>query len=200
MIWPCSISTVLVGEAPMFRAPGFDHKNNYSTGILTEVGLSCRRAIEEGKNAAPKGQGCNYIRAASASRFRVLCSGTGHLGARKAQAPPARVERTRLCRCPSRVAGSQSPHDRRRRRLHKRVQRVCHHGPGQHGETRPRRDQGIVYANDRQVKHLQVEWCDIAGSYIVRFMSLVVATGLSAGREFLWVRVSANAPRRDLIR
>jgi hypothetical protein len=60
--------------------------------------------------------------------------------------------------------------------------------------------QGIVYGNDRQVKHLRVEWCDITGSYIVRFMSLVVATGLSAGREFLWVRVSSNAPRRDLIR
>lgn len=60
--------------------------------------------------------------------------------------------------------------------------------------------QNIVYKNDSQVKHLAVEWCDIEGSYVVRYMSPVVAMALSAGKEFLWVRVSPNAPRRDLVR
>lgn len=60
--------------------------------------------------------------------------------------------------------------------------------------------QGIVYGNDRQVQRVQAEWCDIEGSYIVRFMSSVVAASLSAGKEFLWVRVSSNAPRKDLSR
>ena len=60
--------------------------------------------------------------------------------------------------------------------------------------------QGIVYTNDKQVKNLHVEWCDIEGSYIVRFMSPIVAAALSVGKEFLWVRVSPNAPRQDLTR
>jgi crossover junction endodeoxyribonuclease RusA len=60
--------------------------------------------------------------------------------------------------------------------------------------------QVIVYKNDRQVKNLHVDWRDIEGSYVVRFMSPVVATALSAGYEFLWVRISSNVPRRDLTR
>ena len=60
--------------------------------------------------------------------------------------------------------------------------------------------QGLVYGNDRQVKALRVEWCDIDGAYVVRRMSPVVAAALSAGHEFLWVRVSVHAPREDLIR
>jgi crossover junction endodeoxyribonuclease RusA len=60
--------------------------------------------------------------------------------------------------------------------------------------------QGIVYNNDRQVKNLHIDWRDIEGSYTVRFMSPVVAQALSAGEEFLWVRVSPNVPRKDLIR
>jgi hypothetical protein len=60
--------------------------------------------------------------------------------------------------------------------------------------------QGIVYKNDRQVKNLHVDWRDIEGSYVVRFMSPVVATALSAGYEFLWVRISPNVPRKDLTR
>jgi putative PIN family toxin of toxin-antitoxin system len=60
--------------------------------------------------------------------------------------------------------------------------------------------EGIVYTNDKQVKNLHAEWCDIEGSYIVRFMSPIVAAALSAGKEFLWVRVSPNAPRQDLTR
>jgi hypothetical protein len=58
--------------------------------------------------------------------------------------------------------------------------------------------QGIAYANDSQVARLYVEWCDINGSYRVRFMSPVVATALSIGKEFLWVRVSSHVPRRGL--
>lgn len=60
--------------------------------------------------------------------------------------------------------------------------------------------QGVVYDNDRQVKHVHVEWCDIGGSYVVRHMSPVVALALSVGKEFLWVRVSAHTPRKDLTR
>jgi hypothetical protein len=59
--------------------------------------------------------------------------------------------------------------------------------------------QGVVYINDLQVKKVQVEWCDIMGSYIVRYMSPVVAAALSAGAPFLWVRVSPHAPRKDLV-
>ena len=60
--------------------------------------------------------------------------------------------------------------------------------------------QNVVYGNDRQVKNLHVEWCDIGGSYMVRYMSPVVAAALSVGREFIWVRVVAHARRRDLLR
>ena len=49
--------------------------------------------------------------------------------------------------------------------------------------------QGVVYGNDRQVKNLRVEWCDIDGAYVVRHMSPIVAAALSDGEEFLWVRV-----------
>ena len=45
--------------------------------------------------------------------------------------------------------------------------------------------QGVVYGDDRQAKHVHIEWCDIGGSYVVRHMSPVVALALSAGREFL---------------
>ena len=60
--------------------------------------------------------------------------------------------------------------------------------------------QGVVYENDKQVKTLHVDWCDIDGAYVVRHMSPVAAAALSAGHEFLWVRVSAHAPRKELIR
>ena len=60
--------------------------------------------------------------------------------------------------------------------------------------------QGVVYGNDRQVKNLRVEWCDIDGAYVVRHMSPIVAAALSVGEEFLWVRVSAHVPRKDLLR
>lgn len=58
--------------------------------------------------------------------------------------------------------------------------------------------QQVAYLNDKQVKAVHVEWCDIGGSYIVRYMSPVVAAALSVGREFLWVRVSVHVPRKDL--
>jgi crossover junction endodeoxyribonuclease RusA len=60
--------------------------------------------------------------------------------------------------------------------------------------------QGIAYENDSQVKGLHVEWCDIEGSYVVRFMSPILAKALTIGREFLWVRVSRHVPRQDMIR
>jgi crossover junction endodeoxyribonuclease RusA len=60
--------------------------------------------------------------------------------------------------------------------------------------------QKVVYENDRQVKRLHVEWCDIEGSYVVRFMSPIVAGALSVGKEFLWVRVFPHAQREDLVR
>lgn len=60
--------------------------------------------------------------------------------------------------------------------------------------------QGVAYENDRQVKNVHVEWCDIEGSYVVRRMSPIVAAALSVGEEFLWVRVSVHVPRRELIR
>jgi crossover junction endodeoxyribonuclease RusA len=60
--------------------------------------------------------------------------------------------------------------------------------------------QGVLYLNDRQVKRLSVEWCDLNGSYIVRYMSPVVAAALSTGAEFLWVRILAFEPRRGLTR
>lgn len=60
--------------------------------------------------------------------------------------------------------------------------------------------QGIAYENDRQIKRLKVEWCDIDGRYVVRHMSPVVAGALSLGREFIWVRVMLHVPRTDLLR
>ncbi len=45
--------------------------------------------------------------------------------------------------------------------------------------------EGILYANDRQVTRIKVEWCDIDGRYRVRHMSTIVAAALSAGREFI---------------
>lgn len=60
--------------------------------------------------------------------------------------------------------------------------------------------QRVVYENDKQIKHLHIEWCDIEGAYVVRHMSPIVAAALSAGHEFLWVRVHAHVPRKDLLR
>ena len=60
--------------------------------------------------------------------------------------------------------------------------------------------QGVAYANDRQVKSVHIEWCDIGGAYVVRYMSPVVAAALSAGKEFIWVRVMAHVPREGLVR
>lgn len=59
--------------------------------------------------------------------------------------------------------------------------------------------QGIVYKNDRQVTSLNVDWRDLNGRFIVRYMSPVVAASLSEGHEFVWVRVSPGAAREDLI-
>ena len=47
--------------------------------------------------------------------------------------------------------------------------------------------QGLVYADDRQVKRLHVEWCDINGAYRVRVMSPLVATALCRGLDFVWI-------------
>jgi hypothetical protein len=60
--------------------------------------------------------------------------------------------------------------------------------------------QGIAYNDDRQIKALHVDWRDINGYYIVRFMSPIVAAALSAGYEFLWVRIWINIPSTDLTR
>jgi crossover junction endodeoxyribonuclease RusA len=60
--------------------------------------------------------------------------------------------------------------------------------------------QGVAYINDRQVKALHVDRCDIEGSYVVRYMSPVLAAALSEGDEFLWVRVSPFVPRSRLPR
>ncbi len=35
--------------------------------------------------------------------------------------------------------------------------------------------QGVVYENDKQIKNLHIEWCDIEGAYVVRHMSPIVA-------------------------
>ncbi len=58
--------------------------------------------------------------------------------------------------------------------------------------------QGVTYLNDSQVRRLSVEWCDINGSYTVRFMSPRLANALSVGAEFLWVRVTTFEPREGL--
>ena len=60
--------------------------------------------------------------------------------------------------------------------------------------------QEVVYENDKQIKHVHIEWCDIGGSYVVRYMSPIVAAALSVGKEFPWVRVSDHLPRTDLAR
>lgn len=59
---------------------------------------------------------------------------------------------------------------------------------------------GFAYANDRQVKGVHIELCDIGGAYVVRYMSPVVAAALSAGKEFAWVRVTAHVPRKVPVR
>lgn len=60
--------------------------------------------------------------------------------------------------------------------------------------------QGVAYENDKQVKGVHIEWCNIGGAYVVRYMSPVVATALSVGKEFIWVRVTTHVPRTDLVR
>lgn len=59
--------------------------------------------------------------------------------------------------------------------------------------------QGVVYENDRQVRRLNVEWCDIDGSYSVRYMSPILAGALCDGQEFIWIRIWFHQPRKDLI-
>ena len=58
--------------------------------------------------------------------------------------------------------------------------------------------QEIVYENDRQVMRVDVEWADIDGSFTVRYMSPSVALALSAGDEFIWIRVWPHSARKDL--
>lgn len=60
--------------------------------------------------------------------------------------------------------------------------------------------QGIIYANDRQVRDLRVDRRDLGGRFIVRYMSPVVAASLIAGEEFLWIRISPYVPNEDLVR
>ena len=49
--------------------------------------------------------------------------------------------------------------------------------------------QGIVFIDDRQVLRLESDWCDINGQYRVRYISMAVATALSVGRRFVWIRI-----------
>ncbi len=58
--------------------------------------------------------------------------------------------------------------------------------------------QGILFENDRQILRLHVEWRDINGRYIVRHMSPVVAAALSAGHEFIWIRLFRHVPNETL--
>jgi crossover junction endodeoxyribonuclease RusA len=60
--------------------------------------------------------------------------------------------------------------------------------------------EGIVYANDRQIKRLHVDWRAIDGRFVVRYMSPVVAASFSIGEEFLWVRVSPYVASEELVR
>ena len=54
--------------------------------------------------------------------------------------------------------------------------------------------QGILYEDDRQVAGLHVEWYDLDGIYRIRFIPLMVASSLSRGAPFVWVRVLRHRP------
>lgn len=60
--------------------------------------------------------------------------------------------------------------------------------------------QGILFEDDGQVSGLHVEWCNIEGSYKVRYMPLVVAAALSEGSPFVLVRIFRHRPRLALDR
>lgn len=55
--------------------------------------------------------------------------------------------------------------------------------------------QGVVFANDRQLRRILVEWCDIEGPYRIRHMSPVVAAAFVRGDEFVWIRLFPHQPR-----
>ena len=60
--------------------------------------------------------------------------------------------------------------------------------------------QGILYEDDRQVAGLHVEWYDLDGIYRIRFIPLMVASSLSRGAPFVWVRVLRHRPSVTLRR
>lgn len=60
--------------------------------------------------------------------------------------------------------------------------------------------QGIVYANDRQVWRVAVNWEPIAGTFQALHMSPLVAHAFSRGDDFVWIRVDTHAANPELTR
>ncbi len=58
--------------------------------------------------------------------------------------------------------------------------------------------QSIVYMNDRQVKDSTSNWRNINGAFIIRFVSLPLASAFSVGQEFLHVRVWTSPEIEEL--
>lgn len=58
--------------------------------------------------------------------------------------------------------------------------------------------QSIVYMNDKQVKDSTSNWRNINGAFVIRFVSLPLASAFSVGQEFLHVRVWISSEVEEL--
>lgn len=58
--------------------------------------------------------------------------------------------------------------------------------------------QGVVYANDRQIRDVVVNRRDINGSYRVRFMSPRLAAAFCNGSQFIHIRLWKSPDQEDL--
>lgn len=58
--------------------------------------------------------------------------------------------------------------------------------------------QSIAYLNDKQVKDSTSNWRNINGAFVIRFVSLPLASAFSRGQEFLHIRMWKSPEQEEL--
>jgi len=58
--------------------------------------------------------------------------------------------------------------------------------------------QFVAFKNDKQVKDSTSNWRNINGAFVIRFVSLPLASAFSVGQEFLHVRLWTSPDKEDL--
>lgn len=58
--------------------------------------------------------------------------------------------------------------------------------------------QSMAYVNDMQVKDSTSNWRNINGAFVIRFVSLSLASAFSRGQEFLHIRIWKSPEQEEL--